>query len=205
MVKTRGGGSSNHKPNEPNKHAEYSGGEVEAAEIYTMMSANQRSVKLFSQSVKYIALIAFLHIISSILSPILSINSIMEDGVFGRFPRFVSACPRVRVCMRTHGHFAPRQLKNKRPSFLSSYFSLFFLFFSFPPLLLRRPTTGPSIHTPGAGKEHATTLCTFKGVLFQCASGSSDGWTPITQGYVDLDILFRDCQHGTVTSPPVCS
>lgn len=49
MVKTRGGGSSNHKPNEPNKHAEYSGGEVEAAEIYTMMSANQRSVKLFSQ------------------------------------------------------------------------------------------------------------------------------------------------------------
>lgn len=26
MVKTRGGGSSNHKPNEPNKHAEYSGG-----------------------------------------------------------------------------------------------------------------------------------------------------------------------------------
>lgn len=132
MVKTRGGGSSNHKPNEPNKHAEYSGGEVEAAEIYTMMSANQRSVKLFSQSVKYIALIAFLHIISSILSPILSINSIMEDGVFGRFPRFVSACPRVRVCMRTHGHFAPRQLLNTRPSFLSSsLLTSHFSFFSF--------------------------------------------------------------------------
>lgn len=128
VVKTRGGGSSNHKPNEPNKHAEYSGGEVEAAEIYTMMSANQRSVKLFSQSVKYIALIAFLHIISSILSPILSINSIMEDGVFGRFPRFVSACPRVRVCMRTHGHFAPRQ---KQTPFLPLFLLLTFLSFLF--------------------------------------------------------------------------
>ena len=56
---------------------------------------------------------------------------------------------------------------------------------------------GTAIHTPGANKEHAptSTLCTFKGVLFKCASGSSDGWTPITQGYVDLDILYLESQQ----------